>query len=221
MIVLLPSTVINQDGQPLIEGKLKEKQVRWKFIKRWKTRYFTLAGNQLLFQKGKSVSSSSIFYTCAFKALIFAYLIGILSGVKWPIIFPSPFYSFTASFYYTYLFDCLFCSFLHKLVHCPSQFIMEGFFVTISFRRWTTEGLPRNLGLNTMHSVFLWITYINMWLWLWLLLWLKAIFRQGDLKKGNSRQGRGKKSWFKYFLCSQPNSVLFGENITIFHLIFS
>ncbi|XP_040830868.1 ventricular zone-expressed PH domain-containing protein homolog 1 isoform X1 [Ochotona curzoniae] len=48
------ATVINQDGQPLIEGKLKEKQIRWKFIKRWKTRYFTLAGNQLLFQKGKS-----------------------------------------------------------------------------------------------------------------------------------------------------------------------
>ncbi|KAI5940144.1 Ventricular zone-expressed PH domain-containing protein1 [Manis javanica] len=47
------ATVVNQDGQPLIEGKLKEKQVRWKFIKRWKTRYFTLAGNQLLFQKGK------------------------------------------------------------------------------------------------------------------------------------------------------------------------
>ncbi|KAL2096502.1 hypothetical protein ACEWY4_008650 [Coilia grayii] len=43
-----------EDGQPLIEGKLKEKQVRWKFIKRWKTRYFTLAGNQLLFRKGKS-----------------------------------------------------------------------------------------------------------------------------------------------------------------------
>ncbi|XP_044107610.1 ventricular zone-expressed PH domain-containing protein homolog 1 isoform X4 [Neovison vison] len=49
------ATVVNQDGQPLIEGKLKEKQVRWKFIKRWKTRYFTLAGNQLLFQKGKSM----------------------------------------------------------------------------------------------------------------------------------------------------------------------
>ncbi|KAL4677714.1 hypothetical protein H8959_020388 [Pygathrix nigripes] len=48
------ATVVNQDGQPLIEGKLKEKQIRWKFIKRWKTRYFTLAGNQLLFQKGKS-----------------------------------------------------------------------------------------------------------------------------------------------------------------------
>ncbi|XP_010178722.1 PREDICTED: ventricular zone-expressed PH domain-containing protein homolog 1, partial [Mesitornis unicolor] len=48
------ATGVNQDGQPLIEGKLKEKQVRWKFIKRWKTRYFTLAGNQLLFRKGKS-----------------------------------------------------------------------------------------------------------------------------------------------------------------------
>ncbi|XP_052036356.1 ventricular zone-expressed PH domain-containing protein homolog 1 isoform X3 [Apodemus sylvaticus] len=48
------ATVVNQDGQPLIEGKLKEKQVRWKLIKRWKTRYFTLAGNQLLFHKGKS-----------------------------------------------------------------------------------------------------------------------------------------------------------------------
>uniref|UniRef100_A0AAZ3QXR3 PH domain-containing protein n=1 Tax=Oncorhynchus tshawytscha TaxID=74940 RepID=A0AAZ3QXR3_ONCTS len=48
------ATVVNEDGQPLIEGKLKEKQVRWKFIKRWKTRYFTLAGNQLHFRKGKS-----------------------------------------------------------------------------------------------------------------------------------------------------------------------
>ncbi|KAF7698783.1 ventricular zone-expressed PH domain-containing protein isoform X1 [Silurus meridionalis] len=48
------ATEVNQDGQPLIEGMLKEKQVRWKFIKRWKTRYFTLAGNQLLFRKGKS-----------------------------------------------------------------------------------------------------------------------------------------------------------------------
>ncbi|XP_069417408.1 ventricular zone-expressed PH domain-containing protein homolog 1 isoform X2 [Ovis canadensis] len=54
------ATVINQDGQPLIEGKLKEKQVRWKFIKRWKTRYFTLAGNQLLFQKGKSTRETML-----------------------------------------------------------------------------------------------------------------------------------------------------------------
>ncbi|XP_062329388.1 ventricular zone-expressed PH domain-containing protein [Osmerus eperlanus] len=48
------ASVVNQEGQPLMEGKLKEKQVRWKFIKRWKTRYFTLAGNQLLFRKNKS-----------------------------------------------------------------------------------------------------------------------------------------------------------------------
>nr|XP_020844545.1 ventricular zone-expressed PH domain-containing protein homolog 1 isoform X2 [Phascolarctos cinereus] len=52
------ATVVNQDGQPLMEGKLKEKQVRWKFIKRWKTRYFTLAGNQLLFRKSKSKDDS-------------------------------------------------------------------------------------------------------------------------------------------------------------------
>ncbi|KFV62567.1 Ventricular zone-expressed PH domain-containing protein 1 [Dryobates pubescens] len=45
---------VHQAGQPLMEGKLKEKQVRWRFIKRWRTRYFTLAGNQLLFRKGKS-----------------------------------------------------------------------------------------------------------------------------------------------------------------------
>lgn len=46
-----------KEGQPLMEGKLKEKQVRWKFIKRWKTRYFTLAGNQLLFRRAKAVRS--------------------------------------------------------------------------------------------------------------------------------------------------------------------
>lgn len=71
------STVVNQDGQPLIEGKLKEKQVRWKFIKRWKTRYFTLAGNQLLFQKGKCVSSFLVLYTCIFKVFISASQPGI------------------------------------------------------------------------------------------------------------------------------------------------
>ncbi|XP_027731886.1 ventricular zone-expressed PH domain-containing protein homolog 1 isoform X2 [Vombatus ursinus] len=56
------ATVVNQDGQPLMEGKLKEKQVRWKFIKRWKTRYFTLAGNQLLFRKGKSKAWGNLLY---------------------------------------------------------------------------------------------------------------------------------------------------------------
>ncbi|TNN01644.1 hypothetical protein fugu_011026 [Takifugu bimaculatus] len=43
-----------KEGQPLMEGKLKEKHVRWKFIKRWKTRYFTLAGNQLVFRRAKA-----------------------------------------------------------------------------------------------------------------------------------------------------------------------
>ncbi|KAF7242542.1 hypothetical protein EYD10_11081 [Varanus komodoensis] len=61
------ATVVNQDGQPLIEGKLKEKQVRWKFIKRWKTRYFTLAGNQLLFRKGKSDRSEPLPHPSVFQ----------------------------------------------------------------------------------------------------------------------------------------------------------
>ncbi|XP_077998363.1 ventricular zone-expressed PH domain-containing protein 1-like isoform X2 [Glandiceps talaboti] len=42
------------EGQPMIEGCLKEKKVRWKLFKRWKTRYFTLAGEQLVGSKSKS-----------------------------------------------------------------------------------------------------------------------------------------------------------------------
>lgn len=75
---MFTSPVVNQDGQPLIEGKLKEKQVRWKFIKRWKTRYFTLAGNQLLFRKGKSVSQKTINLISLFPSS--------------PVSFPSGFY---------------------------------------------------------------------------------------------------------------------------------
>ncbi|KAI8488512.1 Pleckstrin y domain [Branchiostoma belcheri] len=47
------ATGLLQEGQPLIEGQLKEKKVRWKFIRRWRTRYFTLAGAQLV-QKSRS-----------------------------------------------------------------------------------------------------------------------------------------------------------------------
>ena len=36
-----------------MEGQLKEKKVRWKLFKRWRTRYFTLAGEQLLYAKSK------------------------------------------------------------------------------------------------------------------------------------------------------------------------
>ncbi|KAH3823592.1 hypothetical protein DPMN_125400 [Dreissena polymorpha] len=35
---------------------LKEKKGRWKFLKRWKTRYFTLSGSQITYSKSDSVS---------------------------------------------------------------------------------------------------------------------------------------------------------------------
>ncbi|XP_022085583.1 ventricular zone-expressed PH domain-containing protein 1-like isoform X2 [Acanthaster planci] len=41
-------------GQPLIEGQLKEKKVRFKLFKRWRTRYFTLAGEQLYTKSNSS-----------------------------------------------------------------------------------------------------------------------------------------------------------------------
>ncbi|WAR14755.1 MELT-like protein [Mya arenaria] len=33
------------------KGQLKEKKGRWKFLKRWKTRYFTLSGSQITYSK--------------------------------------------------------------------------------------------------------------------------------------------------------------------------
>ncbi|XP_064642367.1 ventricular zone-expressed PH domain-containing protein homolog 1-like [Lineus longissimus] len=41
-----------QDGHPVIEGQLKEKKGRWKFFKRWKTRYFTLSGANITYSRG-------------------------------------------------------------------------------------------------------------------------------------------------------------------------
>ncbi|KAL4714097.1 hypothetical protein ACJJTC_008451 [Scirpophaga incertulas] len=35
------------DGQPVIEGTLKEKKGRWRLFRRWRTRYFTLSGAHL------------------------------------------------------------------------------------------------------------------------------------------------------------------------------
>ncbi|PIK58866.1 putative ventricular zone-expressed PH domain-containing protein 1 [Apostichopus japonicus] len=43
--------------RPLIEGQLKEKKVRWKLFKRWRTQYFTLAGERL-FPRGSDKSNS-------------------------------------------------------------------------------------------------------------------------------------------------------------------
>ncbi|XP_052760991.1 ventricular zone-expressed PH domain-containing protein homolog 1-like isoform X1 [Mya arenaria] len=42
------------DGSPVIAGQLKEKKGRWKFLKRWKTRYFTLSGSQITYSKSDS-----------------------------------------------------------------------------------------------------------------------------------------------------------------------
>lgn len=42
-----------QDSQPVIEGQLKEKKGRWKFFKRWRTRYFTLSGAHLSYKESK------------------------------------------------------------------------------------------------------------------------------------------------------------------------
>ncbi|ESO88785.1 hypothetical protein LOTGIDRAFT_234384 [Lottia gigantea] len=44
-------TGLLQDGLPLIAGQLKEKKGKWKFLKRWKTRYFTLSGGQFTYSK--------------------------------------------------------------------------------------------------------------------------------------------------------------------------
>lgn len=42
-----------QDSQPVIEGQLKEKKGRWKFFRRWRTRYFTLSGAHLSYKGSK------------------------------------------------------------------------------------------------------------------------------------------------------------------------
>ncbi|KAL4221293.1 sensory organ morphogenesis [Mactra antiquata] len=42
------------DGNPVIAGQLKEKKGRWRFLKRWKTRYFTLSGSQITYSKSDS-----------------------------------------------------------------------------------------------------------------------------------------------------------------------
>ncbi|WAR14963.1 MELT-like protein, partial [Mya arenaria] len=42
------------DGSPVIAGQLNEKKGRWKFLKRWKTRYFTLSGSQITYSKSDS-----------------------------------------------------------------------------------------------------------------------------------------------------------------------
>ena len=49
------ATGLMKDGQPVIEGQLKEKKGKWKIFKRWKTRHFTLSGANITYSK-KDVS---------------------------------------------------------------------------------------------------------------------------------------------------------------------
>ncbi|KAL1285062.1 Protein melted [Trichinella pseudospiralis] len=41
---------LTQTNAPVIEGQLKEKRGRWKFLKRWRTKYFTLSSASLSYQ---------------------------------------------------------------------------------------------------------------------------------------------------------------------------
>jgi hypothetical protein len=49
-----------QDGAPAIAGQLKEKKGKWRFFRRWKTRYFTLSGAAITYSKAGQVGVSSI-----------------------------------------------------------------------------------------------------------------------------------------------------------------
>ena len=39
-----------QEDTPVIEGQLKEKKSKWKFFRKWRTRYFTLSGAHLSYR---------------------------------------------------------------------------------------------------------------------------------------------------------------------------
>ncbi|CAG5118467.1 unnamed protein product [Candidula unifasciata] len=46
------------DGCPEIAGQLKEKKGKWKFFKRWKTRYFTLSGGSITYNKSNATKAT-------------------------------------------------------------------------------------------------------------------------------------------------------------------
>ncbi|KOB52129.1 Uncharacterized protein OBRU01_26473, partial [Operophtera brumata] len=52
------------DGQPVIEGQLKEKKGRWRLFRRWRTRYFTLSGAHLSC-KGSVSTHSCVYFLAA------------------------------------------------------------------------------------------------------------------------------------------------------------
>ncbi|XP_059164371.1 ventricular zone-expressed PH domain-containing protein homolog 1-like [Physella acuta] len=46
------------DGCPEIAGQLKEKKGKWMFFKRWKTRYFTLSGGSITYNKSNATKAT-------------------------------------------------------------------------------------------------------------------------------------------------------------------
>ncbi|KAH3823608.1 hypothetical protein DPMN_125417 [Dreissena polymorpha] len=54
IVIEVSPVIVVIEVSPIIV--LKEKKGRWKFLKRWKTRYFTLSGSQITYSKSDSVS---------------------------------------------------------------------------------------------------------------------------------------------------------------------
>lgn len=54
-----------KNSEPVIEGQLKEKKGRWKFFRRWRTRYFTLSGIHLY----RDEVSSNMFFVSIYSML--------------------------------------------------------------------------------------------------------------------------------------------------------
>ncbi|KAM3718394.1 Protein melted [Dirofilaria immitis] len=54
-------TILRPDSPhlPVLEGQLKEKRGRWKFLKRWHTKYFTLSGSALICREETSDSAEN------------------------------------------------------------------------------------------------------------------------------------------------------------------
>ena len=64
--------------QICFSGQLKEKKGRWKFLKRWKTRYFTLSGSAITYNKKDMVRAWMFSYSVFLK-----YLCQISIYIKW------------------------------------------------------------------------------------------------------------------------------------------
>lgn len=55
------------DQKPLIQGQLKEKHGKWKFLRRWHKRIFTLAGGSIVYFKKDMVLFYFYYFICQIK----------------------------------------------------------------------------------------------------------------------------------------------------------